>query len=32
MNVGTCGTEEEGFWLSKVLEDFVGDRNLSVCE
>lgn len=28
----TCGTEEEGFWLSQVLEDFISDRNLSVCK
>lgn len=32
MNLGTCGTEEEGFWLSQVLVDFVGNRNLSVCK
>lgn len=28
----TCGAEEEGFWLSQVLVDLVGDGHLGVCK
>lgn len=31
-SVGTCGTEEKGFWLSQVLVDFVSNGNLSMCK
>lgn len=32
VNESTCGAKKEGFWLSQVLVDFIGDGNLSMCK